>query len=108
MLPNISTSSRSSNNNDASIYGSVTALDILNLIRSVLADNEEASRITLSEDDIHFLNVKGDDDKRLKHLGEFLINISMAGLPEGQYIKKIVKVSSSSSDKSEPREANRV
>lgn len=98
--------SRSSNHTSTSIYGSVSSLDVLNSIRSVLANNEEASRINLSEGDIRFLNVRGDDDKRLKHLGEFLINIFVSGLPEGQSIKKVVKVSSSSSDKFEAEEAN--
>ena len=108
MLTNDSIPSKSLNSTNASIYGSVSALDVLNLIRSLLANNEEASRINLSEDDLQFLNVKGDGDKRLKHLGEFLINISVSGLPEGQYVKKIVKVSSSSSVKPETGEANRV
>ena len=85
-------SSKASTVTDASIYGSVNALDVLNLIRSLLANNEEASRIILYEDNIHFLNVRGDDDKRLKHLGEFLINISVNGLPEAQRIKKIIKI----------------
>ena len=96
--------SKPSNITDASIYGSVSALDVLNLIRSVLANNEEASRITLSEDNIQFLNMKGDGDKRLKHLGEFLIHISVNGMRDGQYIKKIVKISPILTDNLEAEE----
>ena len=99
-------SAGASNTGEASIYGSVSALDVLNHIRSTLAGNEEASRIALSEDNIRFLNVKGDDDKRLKHLGEFLITISINGLPEEESVKKIIKITPSFTDGVEIGERN--
>lgn len=65
---------------DISIYGSVSTADIANSIKEALAENEEAARVVISEGDVRFLNPKDDSDTtRVKHLGDYGIEITLKG-----------------------------
>ncbi|KAI9698618.1 MAG: hypothetical protein M1820_007417 [Bogoriella megaspora] len=65
------------------IYGSVTKGDILSSIRAVLANNEEASRVVLSEDDLNFSGGVAEGGRQIiKKLGEFKVSIQVKGAPD--------------------------
>jgi ribosomal protein L9 len=62
------------------IYGSVTTADVAASIRESLADNEEAARVILSENDIRFVEGLVDGEtSRVKHLGKFKVEIHVKG-----------------------------
>jgi len=62
------------------IYGSVTTADVAASIRESLADNEEAARVILSENDIRFIEGLVDSEtSRVKHLGKFKVEIQVKG-----------------------------
>jgi len=65
---------------DDAIYGSVSTQDIVQSIRSELSHNDEAARVSVSEDDVKFLNLRdGGDGRRVKRLGHFEVEISQKG-----------------------------
>ena len=65
---------------DDAIYGSVSTQDVVQSIRSEISHNDEAARISVSEDDVKFLNVsEGEDGRRVKRLGQFEVEISQKG-----------------------------
>jgi hypothetical protein len=65
---------------DDAIYGSVSAQDIVQSIRSEISHNDEAASVSLSEDDVKFLNLpEGEGGRRVKRLGQFEIEISQKG-----------------------------
>jgi hypothetical protein len=64
------------------IYGSVSPLDVLQAVRAAMAENDEAKRVVLSEQDLHFVNLpdsEGDAAKVVKHVGDFEIEIKIKG-----------------------------
>jgi hypothetical protein len=61
------------------IYGSVSTTDIVQEIRTLLAHNDEAARITLDESDVKFVDVELEDPTRAKHLGTFPVEILVKG-----------------------------
>jgi ribosomal protein L9 len=74
-----------------SIYGSVSTTDIANNIKEYVAYNDEASRVTLSDSDIRFVGVSElEESTRVKHLGEYEIEISIKGT-EGR-VRRMVQV----------------
>ena len=71
------------------IYGSVSTTDIANNIKEYVAYNDEASRVTLSDNDIRFVGVSElEESTRVKHLGEYEIEISIKGT-EGRVRRKV-------------------
>jgi len=74
-----------------SIYGSVSTADVAATVRAVLARNDEAARVALAEEDITFVGqTLGDDETRLKHLGDFEVEMRIRGADEA--VKRIVRV----------------
>lgn len=71
------------------IFGSVSTADIVQEIRSLLAHNDEAARITLDERDIEFVDVKLEDPTRVKHLGMFAIKILVKGSDQWPVERKV-------------------
>ena len=62
------------------IYGSVSTVDIATAVKEMVAYNDEAARITLSEREIKFSDLpESDDPTRVKHIGEYSIGITMKG-----------------------------
>jgi len=53
-------------------------------MRAAMAENEEAARVTLGEEEVIFVNVKvgneviGETD-RIKHLGEYQVEVRLKG-----------------------------
>ncbi|KAL9096705.1 MAG: hypothetical protein Q9165_001193 [Trypethelium subeluteriae] len=65
------------------IYGSVSLGDVLSSIRAVLSNNDEASRVTLNEEDLNFSGEVGDGSRQvIKRLGEFTVSIRPKGASE--------------------------
>lgn len=78
-------------NEPISIYGSVSTSDVAASVRAVLAENDEAARVVFSDGDIEFVGqMKSEEKDRVKHLGEFEVEIPIKGAPEA--IKRIVRV----------------
>ncbi|OCL13108.1 hypothetical protein AOQ84DRAFT_417129 [Glonium stellatum] len=74
-----------------SIYGSVSTADVLTSIKAVLANNDEAARVILSESDIRFVEgLAAGETTRVKHLGRFAIEIQVKGV--NAPIKRTVSV----------------
>ncbi|KAF2813805.1 uncharacterized protein BDZ99DRAFT_459561 [Mytilinidion resinicola] len=62
------------------IYGSVTTADVATSIRQSLANNDEAARVILAENDIRFVEGLVDGEtSRVKHLGKFKVEIQVKG-----------------------------
>ncbi|KAI9661036.1 MAG: hypothetical protein M1821_009363 [Bathelium mastoideum] len=62
------------------IYGSVSIADVLSSVRAVLSNNDEASRIVLSEEDLTFQGGIAEDSRSaIKRLGEFTVSIQVKG-----------------------------
>lgn len=75
------------------IYGSVSIQDVLNAIRAMMANNDEAARVVLHENDIHFVGLPEVEDAeagKLKHIGEFTFEVRMKG--SDKVVKKTVKI----------------
>ena len=65
---------------DDAIYGSVSTQDIVQAIRLEISHNDEAARVSVSEDDIRFLNLpEGEDSRRVKRLGQCEVEIRQKG-----------------------------
>ncbi len=67
------------------IYGSVTAQDVVVAMRAVLANNDEAARVVLQESEIAFIDLpdlEGSEAGRIKHLGNFSIEVKFRGAEE--------------------------
>lgn len=65
------------------IYGSVATHDVLVALRAAMGNNDEAARVVLHEDDLQFVdlpNVGGAEASRVKHVGDFSIEIRVRGL----------------------------
>ncbi|KAF2837702.1 hypothetical protein M501DRAFT_994912 [Patellaria atrata CBS 101060] len=64
-----------------SIHGSVTASDIAASFRAALANNDEAGRVVLLDDDIRFVGKAAEEDpQRVKQLGKFDVEIRVKGV----------------------------
>ncbi|KAH7139296.1 hypothetical protein B0J11DRAFT_546762 [Dendryphion nanum] len=62
------------------IYGSVSTADIAASIKAALAHNDEAARVILTEQDIHFQDGQGGGDvTRVKQLGTFKVEVVVPG-----------------------------
>ncbi|CAK3912602.1 Hypothetical predicted protein [Lecanosticta acicola] len=72
------------------IYGSVSTHDILVHVRAALATNDEAARVILGEEDIRFLDREVETERKVKHVGDFTIEIRVKGAAEA--IKRTVRV----------------
>lgn len=74
------------------IYGSVTAADISEAVKSILAQDEEGARIVLGAEDITITEEgegSGIEPGRLKALGSFAVDIHVKG---GESIQRTVVV----------------
>jgi len=72
------------------IYGSVATPDIADSIKALLAENDEAARVVLTDEDIKFVGPRGVDAIRVKHLGEYEVEIQVRGAP--QPVRREVRV----------------
>ncbi|KAK7191288.1 hypothetical protein DPSP01_008358 [Paraphaeosphaeria sporulosa] len=62
------------------IYGSVSTADIVATIKSALAHNDEAARVILAENDVHFVSGHEEGDtSKVKQLGMFKVEIGVPG-----------------------------
>ena len=76
-----------------SIYGSVSTLDVLSAVRAAMANNDEAARVVLNEQDISFANLpesEGSEAGKIKHVGDFEVEIKLKGSDIA--VKRIVRV----------------
>lgn len=72
------------------IYGSVSRHDVLVHIRAAIARNDEAAKVILEENDIEFLDSEVEREGKLKHVGDFTIEVHVKG--EEQRLKRTVRV----------------
>ncbi|KAF9740268.1 hypothetical protein PMIN06_010409 [Paraphaeosphaeria minitans] len=73
------------------IYGSVSTADIVATIKSALAHNDEAARVILAEDDVHFVSGHEEGDtSKVKQLGMFKVEIGVPGA--GQPLTRQVRI----------------
>lgn len=72
------------------IYGSVSTHDVLVAMRAALAENDEAARVVLSEEDIKFMETAEGDTDRVKHIGEY--NIEMRAKGAETAVRRVVRV----------------
>lgn len=75
--------SRKAREKPQGIYGSVSAHDVLVAMRAVMANNDEAARVILQESDIQLIDLlqaEGSEAGRLKHIGDFVVEIKMKGV----------------------------
>jgi len=62
------------------IYGSVSTHDVAQYIRESVAYNDEAAQIQVNETNVRIVNpVEGDDATRIKHLGQYEVEITVKG-----------------------------
>jgi hypothetical protein len=75
------------------IYGSVSALDILQAVRATMARNDEAARVVLQEEDITFVDLPETEHSeagKVKHIGDFTVEIKVRG--SDAVIKRTVRI----------------
>lgn len=72
------------------IYGSVSRHDVLVHIRAAIARNDEAAKVILEESDIEFLDAEVEREGKVKHVGDFTIEIGIKGAEER--LKRTVRV----------------
>ncbi|KAF2396147.1 hypothetical protein EJ06DRAFT_551860 [Trichodelitschia bisporula] len=88
---NVPATAAASSSGPIPIYGSVSAGDVVAVVKAAVVHNEEAARIPLTSRDVRFLGVAGGDDlKHLKHLGEYDVEISVRGA--GEVVRRVVRV----------------
>lgn len=91
-----SVNTQNSTQQTKSIFGSVTKAAILSSIKALLAENHEASKVAISEDDLRLVNVRDEsgtvqhDADRIKTLGEFTLEIGFKGVD--RIVSKNVRV----------------
>lgn len=76
------------------IYGSVSIQDVLVALRAAMADNDEAARVVLQEQDITFVDLpeaEGGEAGKLKHVGDFSVEIRARG--SDTPVRRVVRVS---------------
>ena len=75
------------------IYGSVSALDVLQAVRATMARNDEAARVVLHEEDIHFVDLPETEHSeagKVKHIGDFTVEIKVRGVDS--VMKRTVRI----------------
>jgi hypothetical protein len=75
------------------IYGSVSALDILQAVRATIARNDEAARVVLQEEDISFVDLpeaEHSEAGKVKHIGDFTVEIKVRGSDDT--IRRLVRI----------------
>ncbi|KAK5169392.1 uncharacterized protein LTR77_005367 [Saxophila tyrrhenica] len=75
------------------IYGSVSPLDVLQAVRAAMAENDEAKRVVLSEQDVQFVDLpetEGETAKVVKHVGDFAVEINLKGADTT--VRRVVRV----------------
>ena len=75
------------------IYGSVSALDVLQAVRATIARNDEAARVVLQEEDITFVDLPETEHSeagKVKHIGDFTVEIKVRG--SDAVIKRTVRI----------------
>jgi hypothetical protein len=75
------------------IYGSVSALDVLQAVRATIARNDEAARVVLQEEDISFVDLpeaEHSEAGKVKHIGDFTVEIKVPGSDET--IRRVVRI----------------
>lgn len=73
------------------IYGSVSSHDVLVAVRAVMGNStDEARRVVLHDGDVVFVGLEQGDHERVKHVGEFMVEIKVGGVETG--VKRIVRV----------------
>ena len=75
------------------IYGSVSALDVLQAVRATIARNDEAARVVLQEEDISFVDLpeaEHSEAGKVKHIGDFTIEIKVRGSDDT--IRRVVRI----------------
>ena len=75
------------------IYGSVSTNDVLVALRAAMANNDEAARVVLHEDDVKFVNLpemEGLEAERVKYIGDFIVEIRVRGAE--QPVRRVVKI----------------
>ncbi len=75
------------------IYGSVSPLDVLQAVRAALAENDEAKRVVLTEQDVQFVDMpdtEGETAKVVKHVGDFAVEIKAKGAERA--VRRVVTV----------------
>jgi ribosomal protein L9 len=101
------------NSTNQAIYGSVSIQDIAAHVRQSLAHNPEASRVLVTDFEARFVLPEGKkspdarktpdgeelEDDKVKHLGEYEVEIQVHG--SGDIIKRKVRVLPNTPDKSE-------
>lgn len=71
------------------IHGSVSTKDVAAFITQQLAVNEEAARVVVSERDVYFLGgTEPNDETKVRHLGEYEVEIKVKG-SEGGVRRKV-------------------
>ena len=76
------------------IYGSVSAHDVLVAMRAAIADNDEAARVILTEDDVKFVDLPTSEETgggKLKHVGDFVVEMKVRGAEKS--VRRAVKIS---------------
>ncbi|KAF1812941.1 hypothetical protein P152DRAFT_481820 [Eremomyces bilateralis CBS 781.70] len=81
------------------IYGSVSTTDVLVAIMDAIKQDEEASKVVLSLDNLRFVDRAADDATKVKQLGEFVVEVNLRG--ETEAIRRVVVVRSSAGGKGE-------
>ena len=75
------------------IYGSVSALDVLQAVRATIARNDEAARVVLQEEDISFVDLpeaEHSEAGKVKHIGDFTVEIKVPGSDDA--IRRVVRI----------------
>lgn len=72
------------------IYGSVSKHDVLIHMRAAIARNDEAAKVIIQEEDIVFLDRSVEAEGKIKHVGDFTIEIEVKGAD--QRIRRTVRV----------------
>ncbi|KAF1983626.1 hypothetical protein K402DRAFT_337832 [Aulographum hederae CBS 113979] len=77
---------RKANENDATqteqkmpIFGSVSTGDVGAVMKSLLSRNDEAAKVAILDDDIKFVGDSIDDPTRVKHMGEYTVELKIKG-----------------------------
>lgn len=72
------------------IYGSVSTGDVLNAVKAVMAENDEAARVVVQGEEVRFLDLAGEDADRVKTVGEFAVEIMPKGAEKS--VRRTVRV----------------
>ncbi|KAG9705652.1 hypothetical protein KCU90_g25699, partial [Aureobasidium melanogenum] len=64
------------------IFGTVSNADVVSRITHLLSENQEASRIVLSAEDVKFVNLSSQtaaEADKIRHLGEYKVEVRVKG-----------------------------